>query len=238
MKESCGSAAEQPLQLPRGVVDVAPLQAHLLAHPELWNKGVQAQRNVLIQGREKNQKTFKPGVGQVMLIFSSSNGEAAFTFPWWEELRPLLEPVLAPLLEPLAGDGWARHLLRVQLARMPAGSEIKTHVDRGRWTRLAHRVHVPVIVPEGVAFRVRSPASGKFEDLELREGHAFELNNRLQHNVRNDNGAGEERVHLLVDVSDEPAPPRPLLHAGSACAWVKESIQCLEQPGARQPGGA
>ena len=236
-KESCGSAAEQPLQLPRGVVDVAPLQAHLRAHPELWNKVVQAQRNVLVQGREKNQETFKPGVGQVMLIFSSSKGDEAFTFPWWEELRPLLEPVLAPLLEPLAGDGWARHLLRVQFARMPAGSEIKTHVDRGQWTRLAHRVHVPVIVPEGVVFRVRSPASGKFEALELREGHAFELNNRFPHNVRNDNRAGEERVHLVVDVSDGPAPDRPLLSAGSACAWIEETIRCVEQR-ARQPGGA
>jgi len=226
LTKTCDPVSERRMQFPYGVVDVAPLQRHLRAHPEMWEAQIQAQSNVVIEGRSRNLQTFKGGTKGVWLIFSSSDARVAFTFPWWEELRPLLEPLLAPLLEPRLGSDWSTHLLRAQFALMPAGSEIKAHVDSGRWTKVAHRLHIPVMVPEGTVFRVRSPVTGDFEALELREGHAFELDNRLQHNVQNRNPRGESRVHFIVDFTEAPAPERPLAHAGSTCQWIQGRLTC------------
>ena len=226
LTKTCDPVSERWMQFPYGVVDVAPLQRHLRAHPEMWEAQIQAQTNVVIEGRSKNMQTFKGGTKDVKLIFSGRDARVAFTFPWWEELRPLLEPLLAPLLEPRLGRDWSTHLLRAQFALMPAGSEIKPHVDSGRWTKVAHRLHIPVMVPEGTVFRVRSPVTGDFEALELREGHAFELDNRLQHGVRNMNPRGESRVHFIVDFTEAPAPERPLALAGSTCQWIQGRLKC------------
>ena len=213
------------LQVPYGEVDVRAVQAYLRAHPEIWDREVQRVRNVFVEGRSQVLEKFKPGTGGLMLIFSGNGAREAFTFPLWEELRPLLEPVIGAVLKPVLGQDWDSHLLRVQFAVMPPGSQIKKHVDTGRWVRAAHRLHIPILVPEGTLFEVKTAREGRFRPLDLREGRAFELNNRLPHRVENANARGEDRVHLLVDFT-EKAQPRPFVPAGTRCRSRGEALLC------------
>jgi hypothetical protein len=213
------------LQVPYGEVDVRAVQAYLRAHPEIWDRELQRVRNVFVEGRSQVLEKFKPGTGGLMLIFSGNGAREAFTFPLWEELRPLLEPVIGAVLKPVLGQDWDSHLLRVQFAVMPPGSQIKKHVDTGRWVRAAHRLHIPILVPEGTLFEVKTAREGRFRPLDLREGRAFELNNRLPHRVENANARGEDRVHLLVDFT-EKAQPRPFVPAGTRCRSRGEALLC------------
>ena len=224
----CKSAEslDSRLQVPYGQVDVRAVQAHLRAHPELFDTQVQRDRNIFVDGRSGVLQRFKPGTGGFMLIFSGNDANEAYTFPWWEELRPLLEPVIGALLKPALGMDWDAHLLRVQFARMPPGSNIHKHVDTGRWVRKAHRLHIPIFVPKGTLFEVKASRDGEFHPLDLREGYAFELNNRLPHRVQNTNTEGEDRVHLLVDFT-EGFKKRPFVRAGTVCRSMQSKLLCL-----------
>ena len=223
----CKSAEslDSRLQVPYGQVDVRAVQAHLRAHPELFDTQVQRDRNIFVDGRSGVLQRFKPGTGGFMLIFSGNDAKEAYTFPWWEELRPLLEPVIGALLKPVLGMDWDGHLLRVQFARMPPGSNIHKHVDTGRWVRKAHRLHIPIFVPKGTLFEVKASRDGEFHPLDLREGYAFELNNRLPHRVENTNAEGEDRVHLLVDFT-EGFKKRPFVRAGTVCRSMQSKLLC------------
>ena len=227
LPENCRDAdsLDSRLQVPYGEVDVRAVQAYLHAHPEIWDREVQRVRNVFVEGRSRVLEKFKPGTGGVMLIFSGNGARDAYTFPMWEELRPLLEPVIGAVLKPVLGQDWDSHLLRVQFAVMPPGSQIKRHVDTGKWVRAAHRLHIPIFVPTGTLFEVKTAREGRFRPLDLREGHAFELNNRLPHRVGNTNAHGEDRVHLLVDFT-ERAKPRPFVPAGTRCRSRGEALLC------------
>lgn len=82
-------------------------------------------------------------------------------------------------------------VLRVQLARLPAGAQIGRHRD-GTILAQIHRLHVPIATNGGVVFEI---GEGTFH---LAEGELYELNNVVPHAVRNDGAS--DRVHLLVDL--------------------------------------
>ena len=76
---------------------------------------------------------------------------------------------------------------------LPAGAKIEPHVDQGRWFRLAHRIHVPLITNPDVEFRVGGDC------VSMKVGKAYEIDNANKiHSVVN-NGA-TDRVHLVVDL--------------------------------------
>ena len=79
------------------------------------------------------------------------------------------------------------------LLLLPAGAQIQPHVDKGRWFRLAHRIHVPLVTNPEVEFRVGSAC------LNMQVGKAYEIDNANKtHSVAN-HGASD-RVHLVVDL--------------------------------------
>jgi hypothetical protein len=90
--------------------------------------------------------------------------------------------MLAQLFEQRLGfthGSWEQRLLRVQLNSMPPGSEILPHSDTGSYARNAHRIHIPLIVPQCVQFEQRLPAfaggDGSWSEVPFKEGEAFEV---------------------------------------------------------------
>lgn len=61
---------------------------------DVWDKQHQAVHNVIMSGRNENMDRFKPGVEGIVLIFSDNNGKVVYEFPYFEVLRPELEPLL------------------------------------------------------------------------------------------------------------------------------------------------
>jgi hypothetical protein len=145
--------------------------------------------------------------------------ETCIVFPAWRRLSPTLLPLLDSLLGARLGyTNLSRHIWRVQLNRMPPGSQIHPHIDQGSYSTLAHRIHVPLLVPKCIRFenlpitaeggRAAGPpgsaASGRAEwrEVPMREGEAFEVNNKLRHRVTQ--SGPYERVSLVIDVAEAP----------------------------------
>ena len=59
-----------------------------------WSTETQHRSNAYFEGRETNMDKFKPGVETVILIFSDQKATKVFRFPWYERLKPLLEPIV------------------------------------------------------------------------------------------------------------------------------------------------
>ena len=95
------------------------------------------------------------------------------------------------------------------LASLPPGVTIPVHHDTGYWVSRSHRIHVPIIVPDGgsrILFCVGGDGGGGGEDpnavrINLDEGRVFEMNNQQKHSVSN--CSKDYRVHLILDYVDE-----------------------------------
>ena len=115
-----------------------------------------------------------------------------------------LEPLLHPLMDHIRGAylqtlrqrrvaeaNGPGYFIRALLTRLPAGGEIRPHIDEGESLKRCHRIHVPVISNRGALFMV---GNLKFH---MPEGEMWEINNRRTHAVRNT--GDEARVHLIFD---------------------------------------
>lgn len=195
----------------RGSVDVALLKAHVEALPEsAWSEEVQRRENAYLEGRDGFMAKFKAGTSSRVLLFSDTNAEKVVQFPFLnEDMKAMVLPILRQIgVEP-------ENVARLQLAMMPPGSEIKVHVDKGRWVRLAHRVHVPIVTDDDVVFVSR--VGGNMMRVPTKEGQAFEINNKSPHAVFNTGGT--RRVHLLIDELEGPPAQRSRLGVGESCVY-------------------
>ena len=129
--------------------------------------------------------------------------------PGWRRFGSVIYPMLVQLFERRLGltrGSWEQRLLRVQLNSMPPGSEILPHSDTGSYARNAHRIHIPLIVPQCVQFEQRLPQIGggdaSWSEVPFKEGEAFEVNNLLPHHVQQH--GPYERVTLILDLADTP----------------------------------
>lgn len=203
--------------------DVSKIKERLARIPaEHYDEAYQSQHNAFIQGRESVLTTFKPGTKSFHLIFSGRDGHGVFQFPWYDEFSDLLEPLFAQLL----GDE-VNHITRAQFALMPAHTEIKPHVDTGGYSEEGHRIHFVIQsnpnVTFGVCDQTGKTGQGDCVTLNTDEGVVFELNNRLKHYVKNE--SDEDRIHLVVDVAEEPRE-RTLLRVGQVCRYEHGEIKC------------
>ena len=176
---------------------------------KLWDVEVQQRENAWLEGRDANLAAYKRGVDNVMLLFSSRDGELVVEFPWMTAFQAVVQPLIhqarcRPLLVPPgvrchAGrhtnrpsqgllhlarcqQGWsASHsqragwrlaqpssseprvpqvlgaadvpkLLRVQLARLRAGTTIQPHSDKGGYATGGHRIHIPLAISSSSLF--------------------------------------------------------------------------------------
>lgn len=83
-------------------------------------------------------------------------------------------------------------IFRAILVNLPAKSEIKKHVDKGRSLSLPRRIHIPIVTNELCSFTVGNITKN------MKEGEVWEINNDgRRHGVINDGDT--DRIHLIVD---------------------------------------
>ena len=88
--------------------------------------------------------------------------------------------------------------IRVMLVSLPAGCNVKPHVDLGYHLQSCHRIHLPVITDKDVQFIVDDTI------IPMCEGMLMEINNNLTHSV--ENRSLHNRIHLIIDwgIKDDP----------------------------------
>ena len=212
-------------------IDVRDLQNFINTLPRDAFKAYAQEKNAKLGGRTDNMEQFKPNVDTMILIFSDRSGKETYVFPYWHKLKRYVTPILTDLFNKqlgIQGDPF-EHIIRLQLAVMNPGSEIKRHVDRGGWAKNYHRFHVPIFVPsdQDATEFVMSPMGASRVNVPLSEGVPFEINNAIAHWVRN--SAQTWRIHLLIDFDEEIVPPerRHTLEPGDVCDYSKLDSGCI-----------
>jgi hypothetical protein len=118
----------------------------------------------------------------------SNHPSETTTFDVWEKWEEVLTPVIDRLMSLYPGSVISKCLF----PSLKAGGLISPHYDSGPTLELIHRIHVPLVTNEDVIFTCGG------EELNMKEGCAYELNNQRLHSVVN-NGK-EDRIHLLIDL--------------------------------------
>ncbi len=112
--------------------------------------------------------------------------------PEYQSLYSDLENELLPVVDYIAhyyqNNGF---VVRMILAKLLAGGKIPNHTDAGFSLLNCHRIHVPIITNDDVVFSVGG------EEINMRTGELWEINNGTVHGVENRSGA--DRIHLIVD---------------------------------------
>jgi len=201
-------------------VDTESLKRYVLSlPPDAFTADAQEQ-NARLSGREANMQKFKPGVNTMNLIFSDRTGKEVFEFPFYARFAAFIEPLLNELFtEQLGVQNPLSHVIRMQFAMMNPGSNILPHVDSGEWAINHHRFHIPLVVPSDRTQFVMMPRIDEEVIVPLVEGQPFEINNAVQHRVKND--ASTARIHLLIDFAEKPIPRshRHVLAPGDVCEY-------------------
>jgi hypothetical protein len=164
----------------RGPIDIAALKARVSQLSDAdWKEDV------------RRQTTFAPHqfTQAIPLLF---DGDFRHGDPTPQPKFAAFEADLRPVFEFLANlygpDGIG---IRCLLTRLGAGLEIPRHRDNGLSLCYSHRIHVPLLSNDRVFFTVGG------EEIAMKEGEVWEINNMREHAVRND---GETpRIHLIVD---------------------------------------
>ena len=175
-----------------GAVDITALRDAVLAIPEaVWDAENAAKPNRFDALDSTRHIIFR-------FVSRLRDWRQSFDGPLWAEWRPLIEPVLTAAT---ADYGYARgQYPRVMLARMAPGGVIHPHQDTNPAARWPHKIQVPIITNDQVAFFIDGVAYN------LAEGKAVEVNNMATHGVTN--GGEADRIHLIFEYYD-PDQPEP-----------------------------
>lgn len=115
-------------------------------------------------------------------------------WPWFEPLRPAIEPFMDLIRDAnahLATPGKAPYFIRAILTKLAPQSVILPHRDKGPSLVRSHRYHIALRTNEKVDFGINSKVQ------HFAAGEVWEINNRAPHAVRN--SSNEARVHLILD---------------------------------------
>ena len=83
------------------------------------------------------------------------------------------------------------YFVRIIMTRLAPGGEIRPHRDGGYSLLRCHRIHLPIITNDKCVFRVGDTS------MHMPAGELWEINNRLEHGVKND--GDEARIHMIFD---------------------------------------
>jgi hypothetical protein len=127
-----------------------------------------------------------------------------YTFREWLDHRGALQPVMDEAIDYLRTERGI--VTRLALVWLQPGAVIAPHRDGQDMATLAHRLHVPLITPPGVEYKV---GGKKFA---MRTGRVYDFNNRLRHSVRH--RGRSPRVNMFIDYYPNPAAyvPPPYGH--------------------------
>jgi hypothetical protein len=173
-----------------GNVDIAELRKAVLALPEsVWDAENAGKPNKFDALDATRHVIFR-------FVTKLRDWRESYDRPLWAEWRPLLEPVLRAAT---AEYDYARgEFPRVMLARMAPGGTIKPHRDTNPAAKWPHKIHVPLVTNDSVAFYVDGVA------YHFAEGEAVEVNNMGLHAV--ENRGDSDRIHLIFEYFDLDQP--------------------------------
>jgi hypothetical protein len=134
-------------------------------------------------------------VGPIMPVVESANDLGEINvFPQWHDYAPLIQPIVNRAVSFVATATGV--VTRIALVRMLPNTHIGSHVDHQEMAKRAHRIHVPLISPAGVEYKI----DGK--KLIMKVGKVYDFNNLRNHSVRNK--AKRPRVNLMIDYLPNP----------------------------------
>jgi hypothetical protein len=164
----------------KGLIDIAGLKALVSRQTDTdWEQDAQ------------RQTTFPPHrfTQTIPLLFDADfRHENPTAQPKFAVFERDLRPVFEFLANAYGRDGRS---VRCILTRLACGLRIPRHRDGGFSLYYSHRVHIPIESNESVLFTVGG------EEIAMKEGEVWEINNMREHAVRNDGAT--PRVHLIVD---------------------------------------
>lgn len=178
-----------------GHVEIAALRDAVLAIPEpLWDAENADKPNRFEALDRTRHIVFR-------FVRDFNDWRESYDRPLWNDWKALLVPVLEQAVAPF---GYAHGAFpRVMLARMAPGGVIRPHRDANPAAKWPHKIHVPLLTNDKVAFFVDGVS------YHFAEGEVAEVNNMGVHAVQN---AGDtDRVHLIFEYYDQAQP---------APAWV------------------
>jgi Aspartyl/Asparaginyl beta-hydroxylase len=108
---------------------------------------------------------------------------------WYDlNMEELIKPV-TDLCRQAYGDGY---IARAMFVKLYAGKNVERHIDVGGSYSLSHRVHVTLIGEDDkIIYNVRD------EDKFFKIGEVWELNDLVEHEVRNQSQS--DRINLIMD---------------------------------------
>lgn len=90
--------------------------------------------------------------------------------------------------------------------------------------QIGHRIHIPLIVPEGISFEVcQRHKNTDCSPISTSPGAAFEVNNQALHRVLH-HGVSD-RIHMILDACEAPLKQHRL-QAGDSCAYRNGEVVC------------
>ncbi len=129
------------------------------------------------------------------VIAENDQGEVS-AFPQWKQFEPLIAPILEKAISYIKTPKGV--LTRVAIVEMAPGGNVGAHIDGQPMAARAHRLHVPLLSPVGVEYKI----DGK--KLKMQVGKVYDFNNRKNHAVKNK--AKRRRINILIDYLPDPGP--------------------------------
>jgi quercetin dioxygenase-like cupin family protein len=109
--------------------------------------------------------------------------------PGWDRLAAVAVPVMHDIIARHYPPGGA--IIRAMAAKLLAGGKISPHTDSHPSFHRGHRIHVPITTNPRVRFMIDGRPH------RLRVGHAYEINNQMNHSVMNK--GDEDRITFIFD---------------------------------------
>jgi quercetin dioxygenase-like cupin family protein len=166
-----------------GPVDATALSEAILAQePAAWHEQQYRQQEFDVHRQTES----------IVLVFCN--------LEVWPEIEICKEPGwdrLAAVAVPVMHDIIARHyppggaIIRAMAAKLLAGGKISPHTDSHPSFHRGHRIHVPITTNPRVRFMIDGRPH------RLRVGHAYEINNQMNHSVMNK--GDEDRITFIFD---------------------------------------
>lgn len=166
-------------------LDVAPLRAALLAHPELWDQHT---------ARTENPASPHHGLSDIWARFAGPgvNGGEPHESVWYPQADLLpIRDLVYPLMSMVHGD----QLGGVLITKIPAGRECKPHSDPGWHARFYEKFAVQVDADPGQAFHFEG------ESLVTKPGDLFWFDNSFTHWVTNP--TEHDRITAIVCIRSD-----------------------------------
>ena len=89
-------------------------------------------------------------------------------------------------------DYYSGKVVRCEIIKLKAQSEVYKHTDGGAMLHYSRRVHIPIITDKLATFTVMN------NTLHMEEAGWYEINNQLPHSVLN--ASNIDRIHMIIDI--------------------------------------